>query len=732
MAAYANALDVAELLIARGAEIDPVESNWNNTPLAAAIYAQHLPMIELLARYSRDMWELVYSGSLNRVRELLAERPELAKLSGGGHTLLMWLPPQDEAIALEIARLLLQNGADPTARNNDGHTAADRAERQGMFEVAAALRESATPAADRPTLERFERMAANLLDAYRTGTPEAMERHYAETWHRRVWPAMRRYTLLDLGRVPGPNDEFIDISLDDARHIVAREQAFADWAALEKFVAELPPEQRAITSRPVGVFRANAGADDRTEANTRDWDDAIALLRELPEAGLAARGQMTDGALERISWLPNVTSLRLGGSKALTDAGVRHLARMPQLRHVDLSGTQLTDEGMAALRGLAALEHVSLAWTRVTDRGAGHLAGCERLERVDLAGTHTGDGAIAALAGKADLRTFASGNGVTDAGMAKLHGFPVFKTWQQSGAPEASADMDGGPNSLMVRGPFTDKGLAALVGLDGLFGLDIWDKGLAALVGLDGLFGLDIWDIHLAITARGLAPLAQLPHLGRLAVEAHDETMPYLAALPHLRFLMIQDTDASDEGWTALGKSQPIEHIWGRRCHGLASRGFRALARMPALSYLAVSCKNVADDALAVLPAFPSLRELLPMDIPDAGYRHIGRCEQLEALTLMYCRDTGDEATSHITELRHLRKYFASYTRITDRTPELLSEIASLEEVTLAGCPGLTDAGITALARLPRLRQLSLDGLQQVTRAVVDAFGPEVRVRYSG
>ena len=35
---------------------------------------------------------------------------------------------------------------------------------------------------------------------------------------------MRRYTLLDLGRVPAPNDEYIDISLDDARHLVAKEQ----------------------------------------------------------------------------------------------------------------------------------------------------------------------------------------------------------------------------------------------------------------------------------------------------------------------------------------------------------------------------------------------------------------------------------------------------------------------------------------------------------------------------
>ena len=61
------------------------------------------------------------------------------------------------------------------------------------------------------------------------------------------------------------------------------------------------------------------------------------------------------------------------------------------------------------------------------------------------------------------------------------------------------------------------------------------------------------------------------------------------------------------------------------------------------------------------------------MDIPDAGYRHIGKCQSLESLVLMYCRETSDAATEQVTGLPHLRKYFASYTRITDRTPELLS-----------------------------------------------------------
>ena len=57
------------------------------------------------------------------------------------------------------------------------------------------------------------------------------------------------------------------------------------------------------------------------------------------------------------------------------------------------------------------------------------------------------------------------------------------------------------------------------------------------------------------------------------------------------------------------------------------------------------------------LAGFPALRELMPMDVPDAGYRHVGKCAQLESLILMYCRETTDAATEHITGLDQLSYY---------------------------------------------------------------------------
>lgn len=141
IAAYHDSVDVAELLIARGATVDPIGRKYDNTPLGGAMHCRSAKMIALLSRFSGSTWEVAYAGNVERFRELLAEKPERACATGDGETLLMWLPPHDEQAAMEVARLLLENGADPRVRDPRGMTAADRAERNAMFEVAAFLRE---------------------------------------------------------------------------------------------------------------------------------------------------------------------------------------------------------------------------------------------------------------------------------------------------------------------------------------------------------------------------------------------------------------------------------------------------------------------------------------------------------------------------------------------------------------------------------------------------------------
>jgi Leucine-rich repeat (LRR) protein len=521
-------------------------------------------------------------------------------------------------------------------------------------------------------LALYKTQAQALLDAYRTGAPDALERHYSFTWHRRAWPALRRYVQGDLGK-RGPNPDEIDITLDDARYLVAIEHGFENWNEL--------------INAPVRSPRL-----------------------KLLDPVIDAHGQMTDEMLERVSHLEHVTSLRLSNSKALTDEGIRHLARMPQLRDLDLTQTAVTDRGLEVLRHLPNLESLSLIFTRVTDDGVNHLRDCKSLTRLDLMWTDTGDGAIRALSGKPRLSHFVSGNNITDNGLSALHDLPVFAKWRGGKVEMALLSPQVQPNQLTLRGAISDRGLESLRGLNGLFGLGI--------------------DSSLELTRNGIAHLAALPRLGWLSLDAKDDSMPVIASMPALKFLLVQDTTAGDAGFEAVSESQSIEMIWGRSTHNLHKRGFVALSGMPKLRALSVSCLNVDDSGIASLPDFAALRELMPMDIPDAGYRHIGKCSEMESLILMYCRDTTDAATEHIAALRKLRHYFNSYTMITDRTPQILSGIDSLETVTFDACHGLTDDGVAALARLPRLKELRVSG-NGLTRAVVKPFPPSVSVHYS-
>jgi hypothetical protein len=61
---------------------------------------------------------------------------------------------------------------------------------------------------------------------------------------------------------------------------------------------------------------------------------------------------------------------------------------------------------------------------------------------------------------------------------------------------------------------------------------------------------------------------------------------------------------------------------------------------------------------------------------------------------------------------------------------ELLSGIPSLEEISFYGCPGVTNNGVIALARLPRLRQLEISG-PNITSACAAAFPPHVTARFT-
>ena len=526
--------------------------------------------------------------------------------------------------------------------------------------------------ATQPTgLEQHERIAADLVAVYNTADAEAVTR-LNDLFHSSITVEQIRDFIRDkLFNLPETQQRLNNFTLSDAQHVVARLYGFKDWAELVQSSNEPSSDPHAapfvLSSKPpfYRIDWTNNGIEARQPMSKRDWEDVCAVIRELGLTAINSGVLIGDDDLEIISQLDQITSLNLDGSTSLTDKGLQYLARMPQLRELTLVG-QFTYRGLETLAHLRELRVFKMYWqTNITDRGIENLRFCDRLEEVDLLGCTTGDGAIAALAGKPKLCRFKTGRNVSDDGLGLLHQFPAFKTWQGEEPRFGLMSFGAEPTNLLIDGPFTQKGLNSLRGLDGVAGLSFfWHTSQ--------LRGRDLQCLD------GLSNLAYLGCQGELC---DDEGMRWIAALPKLRMLMGQGAVASDEGFKSFGRSQTIEYFWGRECPNLSGPGFIALSQMPALKGLAVSCKFVDDAALARLSDFPSLKELMPMDVSDDGFRHVGRSQQLESLILMYCRDTTDVATSHIVGLTNLKKYHAGYTLITDTSLEMLSRIKSLEEI---------------------------------------------------
>lgn len=230
----------------------------------------------------------------------------------------------------------------------------------------------------------------------------------------------------------------------------------------------------------------------------------------------------------------------------------------------------------------------------------------------------------------------------------------------------------------------------------------------------------------------GLAALSALANLGFVAINGDrcdDAAFGQLGALPRLRMLLAQEPVATDAGFVALGRSRTLEYLWGRECPNLTGRGFTALTSLPALRGLAVSGKFVDLAALATLAQSATLTALMPMDVSDEGFRHVGRCATLQELWCMYCADTGDAATEHIRNLT-LRSYYAGGTQITDRSLEILGCMDSLELIEFHDCRRITNAGMRHLAALPALREVRLEYNRNITRTGAAVFPPRVRVKY--
>jgi uncharacterized membrane protein len=110
--------------------------------------------------------------------------------------------------------------------------------------------------------------------------------------------------------------------------------------------------------------------------------------RDLEYTAVIAGATFGDAELQKLGSVGNDLRWLDLSRTGITDAGLKVLAKMPNLKHLDLRGTAVGDDGVRALAAvLHNLETLSLYGTRVTDAGLPALQGLPSLRRLYVGGT---------------------------------------------------------------------------------------------------------------------------------------------------------------------------------------------------------------------------------------------------------------------------------------------------------------------------------------------------------
>ncbi len=248
----------------------------------------------------------------------------------------------------------------------------------------------------------------------------------------------------------------------------------------------------------------------------------VGRMTTLRDLGL--NGQTTDAGLKNILPLKRLEGLSIDHDNDITDVGMGYIGEFTNLEGLHLDSDQITDAGMAHLKGLTRLIRLTIRGSRITGAGLASLEGMKLLSDVTICCDRIGDDGVAHLRGCRHLNLILPSDRITDAGLAHLAGMEIY--------------------NLAIGGPkVTDAGLKHLGRVKGLWQLDLLRNTIKG----SGLR-------YLKEQPRNVGE-RQLPQLQELSLsDATDETLKYVAELPHLERLGLLRPKCTDAGWAQLKK----------------------------------------------------------------------------------------------------------------------------------------------------------------------------------
>jgi len=173
-------------------------------------------------------------------------------------------------------------------------------------------------------------------------------------------------------------------------------EQFRGWMAFRSMIENTDVRKDSEGSCSyVGVWQVPQTANGALTSTNCTDQDLLELPRLLGDQWVElalSRSAVTDAGLRSLRRLPNLKVLRLDHT-AITDDGVKQLAGLRHLRELDLSNTRIGYAGLSAIRNLASLESLSVRNTAISQAGWQYLKALSRLQHLDISGARHGDAA---------------------------------------------------------------------------------------------------------------------------------------------------------------------------------------------------------------------------------------------------------------------------------------------------------------------------------------------------
>ncbi|KAF6265614.1 hypothetical protein COO60DRAFT_864737 [Scenedesmus sp. NREL 46B-D3] len=423
------------------------------------------------------------------------------------------------------------------------------------------------------------------------------------------------------------------------------------------------------------------------------------------------------------------------------------------------------------LQALPGLTHLELGHNSTA---AGSSSSSGRAGRVSDSSTSSSGGGSPAFdcscsaAAAAAAGQVAAGNAVCASvfrRVLRLQGLRMLSC-NANGIPDAQLEALSTLRSLQelrLSAAGSGQGLAA--GLQGLSGLSSLELQHPCVCGeLQGCLG----GLHqLQVLALGLCPkltdvimpeVAQLRQLEKL-------TLPFPLAAPHLRLLSHLPCLQELYSWRhieldVLGPAhEPLLHVtrlvagsinghgksltaWFpaletlclKRCSDLAALSLRSCVGLQEL--LAGECSQLSDEGFACLRGFKALQRLQvegASQLTDAAFSAVfgGTMPALQQVSIAGCPAVSDAALQLLTgSCRRLTAIsIGSCRQLSDKTLKRLAHCEHLSSVVLKGCRGFTAEGVAALAAAPQMKQVLVNGCMGVRSSLCKGYRPGVKVR---